>query len=528
MSDTSKIHAIDMPKWGMTMEEGVIDEWLIAEGDSFAEGDLVCTIESTKVSNDLEAPFAGTLRRIVARSGQTLPVGAMLAVSADPDVPDEEIDAFIAANSPAPAAGAPAVPAAAPAPAPGVTPVPAVAPVASSPAPAAPTVAAPVAPRNPLVVPAALQGGDSDEVFATSHAHRFAAEHRVALDRVTGTGRGGRISVTDIEAAIVAAGGSVPGSAAAQRDPGPRRSTADDSRVSATPIARRLATELGLNLNDARSTGSRGRVSREDVLDAARRLGLVDAPGTGPSAPSCATDAATCSATSPEYVDLPMSSMRRVIGSRLQASKQTAPHFRVHQDVRLDALLALRAQVNSTVPGVKVSVNDLILKAAATALVRVPDVNVQFDEATQTIRRFADADISVAVALPDGLITPIVRGANRLPLGQLSSEVKSLVTRAKSGTLRPEEFQGGTFSVSNLGMLGVTAFDAIINPPQAAILAVGAGRKVPVVGADGLVEVGTIVTLSLSSDHRIIDGALAATFMGELRGIIETPAQMLV
>ncbi|HCB0651057.1 TPA: 2-oxo acid dehydrogenase subunit E2, partial [Klebsiella pneumoniae] len=179
------------------------------------------------------------------------------------------------------------------------------------------------------------------------------------------------------------------------------------------------------------------------------------------------------------------------------------------------------------VPGVKISVNDLLVKACALALVAVPDVNIQFDEATQSIRRFVDADISVAVALPDGLITPIVRSANRKSISDISAEIHALVTRAKAGTLKPEEFQGGTFSVSNLGMLGVRQFDAIINPPQSAILAIGTG-EVRAVVRDGQIVARHQLTVSLSCDHRVIDGAAGAAFLRELKRLTETPTLMFI
>ncbi|MGB4778881.1 dihydrolipoamide acetyltransferase family protein, partial [Microbacterium sp.] len=304
----------------------------------------------------------------------------------------------------------------------------------------------------------------------------------------------------------------------------PARSTRDDSAVPATPVARRLAASLGINLHDCRSTGTRGRICRLDVEEAARRFGV------GQSAPAAgATPVVTPSASVDEAPTVvPFTSMRRTIAQRLRASVQTSPHFRVHQEIVLDDLLALRAQINASVPGVKISVNDLIVKGVATALMRVPDVNVQFDEASQSVLRFAHADVAVAVAIDDGLITPIVRSADVKPISQISRELSELITRAKAGRLTPDEFQGGTFSVSNLGMLGVTAFDAIINPPQAAILAVGAGIRRPVVLDSGEIAARTVLEVSLSSDHRVIDGALAATFVGELKAILQSPAQMLV
>ena len=283
----------------------------------------------------------------------------------------------------------------------------------------------------------------------------------------------------------------------------------------ATPLARRLAAKLGVNLNDCRVTGSRGRVSKVDVLEAHAAQNPVVA------APAQAVEQA------PEAEVLPMNGMRKAIAARLQESKRTAPHFRLQADLDLEALLALRSEINASAPAVKLSVNDLLIKAVGLALVKVPDVNVQFDEARQAVLRFKDADVSVAVALPGGLITPIVRQANRKSLSSISQEMLDLVTKAKAGTLKPEEFQGGTFSISNLGMLGVSQFDAIINPPQGAILAIGAGEQ-RVVAHNGQPAVRTQMTVTLSCDHRVIDGALGALFLKELKRLVQTPSLMML
>ncbi|MFZ2563476.1 MAG: 2-oxo acid dehydrogenase subunit E2, partial [Corynebacterium variabile] len=413
------IRAIEIPKWGMTMAEGTVDEWHLAEGDSFAEGDLLVAIESTKVMNDLAAGFDGVLRRIIAHTGDVLPVGALIGVSADPSVSDEEIDAFIAERSPdsgdtgdAAAPGTEAAPA-------GAAPEHDAPPAAAAPAPA-PSVATPApAPAAPsasgVTVPASLRGVTADDVFATPHALAFAEEHGIDLGAVTGSGRGGRVSRSDVEDAVTAAGGSVPAKAEATRSGIPLRSTVDDSGVDATPVARRIAGELGINLNDCRATGRLGRVCVPDVEEAARRFGLSDAttgaetPGPGSSADAASFPVAE-PANTPEAV--PFTGMRQAIASRLQQSAQTSPHFRVNQEVQIDALLSLRKQVNEAVPAVKISVNDLVIKAVATALIRVPEVNVQFDEASRTVLRFPSADISVAVSVDAGLITPIVRGAD--------------------------------------------------------------------------------------------------------------------
>lgn len=414
----SEIKTLEMPKWGLSMEEGLLARWAIQEGDSFTPGQEICEIETSKIVNVLEAPFAGTLRRILAREGETLQVGAVLALAADASVSDADLDEFVASLASAKSA-APGTEAAAQA---GAKPPSVVSPPSNSPEP----------PVGQTDIPVSLQGvTDVTQVNATPHALRLSARWGVDLKKVRGSGRGDRISVSDLESAILAAGGRLASPTPPVRRSKAPRSHADDSQVSATPLARRLAGKLGINLHDCRSSGSRGRVSRDDVLAAA--LLLDEHPQTSPVQES----------TPVPYESIPMSGMRRAIASRLQTSKQQSPHFRLSVDLDLERLLALRQEINREVPGVKISVNDLLVKACALALVAVPDVNIQFDEATQSIRRFADADISVAVALPAGLITPIVRSANRKSISDISNEIHSLVTRAKAGTLKPEEFQGG-------------------------------------------------------------------------------------
>ncbi|UDC30023.1 Dihydrolipoyllysine-residue acetyltransferase component of pyruvate dehydrogenase complex [Klebsiella variicola subsp. tropica] len=499
----SEIKTLEMPKWGLSMEEGLLARWAIQEGDDFTRGQEICEIETSKIVNVLEAPFAGTLRRIIAREGETLQVGAVLALAADASVSDAELDEFAASL----ATVKPAVPAA---------PDVAAQAGAKPPSVVSPPSNNPVAPIGQTDIPVSLQGvTDVTQVNATPHALRLSARWGVDLKKVRGSGRGDRISASDLESAIVAAGGRLASPTPPVRRSKAPRSHADDSQVSATPLARRLAGKLGINLHDCRSSGSRGRVSRDDVLAAA--LLLDRHPQTSPvqeSAPA-------------PFESIPMSGMRRAIASRLQTSKQQSPHFRLSVDLDLERLLAFRQEINREVPGVKISVNDLLVKACALALVAVPDVNIQFDEATQSIRRFADADISVAVALPDGLITPIVRSANRKSIRDISAEIHALVTKAKAGTLKPEEFQGGTFSVSNLGMLGVRQFDAIINPPQSAILAIGTGEMRAVV-RDGQIVARHQLTVSLSCDHRVIDGAAGAAFLRELKRLTETPTLMFI
>ncbi|MCV7287722.1 2-oxo acid dehydrogenase subunit E2 [Mycolicibacterium wolinskyi] len=505
----SDLAVVEIPKWGLSMEEGTVVEWLVTEGTAFTKGDLLCEIETSKITNQLEAPFDGLLRRILAKPGDTLPVSAPIAICAPMSVSDAEVDSFAADLAKTTGVASPA-------------PQPAPAPTATSPVVQSLPVATPVtSPATPAgratVVPDVLHGTTQGDVFATRHALRLADELSIDLARVTPTGRGGRISVTDVEQAILDAGGTVAAKAPAVRSGIPGRSTRDDRGVAATPVARRLAGKLGVNLHDCRATGSRGRVCEADVRDAARRFSPE--PAASPNAPS--------STAAVDHETIPLSAMRRAIASRLQESKRNAPHFRLTVDLKIDDLLRLRDEINATVAGVKLSVNDFIVKACAMALVKVPDVNIQYDEQAQSVLRYTSADVSVAVALPAGLITPIVRGADGRSLAQISSEIATLVTKAKAGTLQPDEFQGGTFTVSNLGMFGVRQFDAIINPPQGAILAVGTATERPEIAGGELVST-TIMSVTLSCDHRVIDGATGARFLQQLRAYVESPALMLV
>ncbi|CPR17125.1 2-oxo acid dehydrogenase subunit E2 [Brenneria goodwinii] len=509
----SAIRVIEVPKWGLSMEEGTLNVWLIKEGDSFTAGQEVCEIESSKITNVLEAPFAGVLRRILVQPGETVPVSAPLALAADADVSDDDIDRFVAElqgsggtdNSSSPQA---------------MTPPP------QTPSPAPPVAAAPVAEvkkahsaaatSTAYQVPSQLLGDGGADSFATPRARRLATYLAIDLSKVAGSGRNGRISLADIDAAIVQHGGKVKAperQVRAQRQPGSRQ---DDAQVAATPVARRLAARLGINLHDCRATGSRGRVCQADVEQAAAHLAIPAAGNT-----------AQGETATPEYDVTAMSGMRRAIASRLQESKRNAPHFRLQVDLALDRLLALRKEINAAVPAVKLSVTDMLIKACALALVKVPGVNALFDQDRQEIQQHHDADISIAVALPAGLITPIVRAANRKTLTEIAGEMLTLVTKAKAGTLKPEEFQGGTFSISNLGMHGVRQFDAIINPPQVAILAIGAGERRVVAEQDQMV-VRTLMSVTLSCDHRVVDGASGAEFLNQLKHLVENPATLLV
>ena len=317
----------------------------------------------------------------------------------------------------------------------------------------------------------------------------------------------------------------------------------DAGRVFASPLARRMAKQAGLDLSILKGSGPNGRIIRLDV-EAARQGGAsaVAAPMAavpvveGPKAAASATAPAgiapaskAAPVTAPHSL-VPNSTMRKVISRRLTESHQQVPNFFVTMDCEIDALMKLRADLNAKSPkdgdgAFKLSVNDLVIKAAAATLRRVPKLNASYTEDAMVM--YDDVDISVAVSMPDGLITPIIRHADRKGLAAISREMKDLGARARIGKLKPEEFQGGTFSISNLGMFGTKQFTAIINPPQAAILAVGAGEKRPVV-KDGALAIATVMTCTLSVDHRVADGALGAEFMMVFKTLIEDPLSLML
>jgi pyruvate dehydrogenase E2 component (dihydrolipoamide acetyltransferase) len=413
---SQRIFPITMPKWGIEMQQGTITEWHAAPGAALAKGAPLLDVETEKIVNSVEAPVAGTLRRIVAETGSTESVGALIAVFADAAVSDAEIDAFIAGFKPADASFEP-------------------------------------------------EGASAAEPVAAA----------------------------------------APAAASADAD--------GEARVS--PIARRIAERLGVDITQVKGTGRNGRVSKEDVEAYAASLGVSGAA----AAPSTAAPSAPVAppAAGDGVVREKMTAMRSTIARRLLESKQGIPHYRLAADVDLTALLARRAALRAA--GTEVSVNDLLVRACALTLVKHPAVNAQLhgDE----VHKFPHADIAVAVATDGGLVTPIVRSADTKTAAQIGAETGDLATRARSGKLAREEITGGTFTLSNLGMFGIDRFDAIINPPQVAILAVGAGADRAIVRG-GSVVVAKVATLTLSCDHRVVDGAVGAQFLQALRQTIES------
>jgi pyruvate dehydrogenase E2 component (dihydrolipoamide acetyltransferase) len=424
-----------MPALSPTMTEGTIARWLKKEGDPVAPGDVIAEIETDKATMEVEAVDDGRLGRILVAAGTAgVKVNAEIAILLGEG---ESADAAVAPKAAAPMPAAPA-------------------PVAPPTAPAGPGAAQIVLP----VAPATADGGR--RVIASPLAKRIAAAAGVDLTTVTGTGPGGRIDKSEVEAAQAT---------------GPRPKPAAAAPQPATPTA-----------------------------PAPQQMA---APGL------------------PAFDLVPHTTMRRVIARRLSESKQTVPHFYLTVDIGLDPLLKLRGELNKRgeKQGFKLSVNDFVIRASALALKRKPSANAAWSD--DGLMMFKSVDVSVAVAIPGGLITPIIKDADRKGLAQISNEMKDLAARAKDGKLKPDEFQGGTFSISNLGMFGIREFAAIVNPPQAAILAVGQGEQRAVV-RDGAVAIETQMSCTLSVDHRVIDGALGAEYLQVLKGLIEDPLAMML
>ncbi len=306
----------------------------------------------------------------------------------------------------------------------------------------------------------------------------------------------------------------------------PAAPSRDGERVFASPLARRMAHQAGLDLAAINGTGPNGRIVKVDI-EAVIAAGTERPQLSAPVAPAPVVAAAppAPSATA-QYEDRPNSTMRKVIARRLAESKQTAPHFYLSMDCELDALLEVRRTLNARLEDTaRISVNDMVIRAAALALAQVPEANASWSE--EAIRVYGSVDISVAVAIDGGLITPVIRNAQHKGLSQIAEEMKELAARARDGKLAPEEYQGGTFSISNLGMYGVREFAAVINPPQGAILAVGEGSKRPVVRDDAL-AIATVMTCTLSVDHRVVDGAVGARLLAAFKRLVEDPLLMLL
>jgi pyruvate dehydrogenase E2 component (dihydrolipoamide acetyltransferase) len=485
-----------MPEIAANTVEAVLSEWPLRENATFTAGDAIATVETEKAVVDVPAEADGVLLRTLVEPGKSVSVGAPLAVLGEPGEAIDDLDSLIEQLTGEARAGA-INDAAADEPSPAGTRE-----VSQGAVPAAET--APGEGGSPAADPGQIRRGDGFPGLTNGVAGRSKASAEGA-NRSVGAMLGG-----------------------------------PSARVFASPLARRIAKENGLAIGDIHGTGPGGRIVRDDVTRALAGRASPDlvepdrqhANDDAVAAAEAGSDrgapggvAATVSAgTSEGYRDVPHSRMRRAIASRLAESNREAPAFAIRGSARVDRLLALRTELNEVAP-VKISVTDLVVAAAARAHVAVPEMNVVW--MPEAVRRFHDVDISVAVATDRGLVTPVVRGIQRLTVSALAAANADLVSRARDGRLRQDELEGGTLTVTNLGAFGTEDFTAVINPPQAAILAVGAARQEAVV-TGGEIRVATVLRVTLSVDHRPVDGVTGARWMAAFLALLEAPLRILV
>ena len=458
-----------MPRLSDTMEEGTLSQWVKREGDQVRKGDVLAVIETDKAAMGMEAYDEGVLTRILVQEGTSVPIGTPIAViGAEP--------AAASAPPPAPAPGQ----AAQPAPAPGQ---------------AEPAVVLPLAPAAPAPA-AATSPPPAGLLPASPLARKLARDLGIDLGAVTGSGPGGRIVRADVEQAA----------------------REHDRILPAAPPATPVAPAPGRS--PAATAVSPSPVAAEPPSPAPVAAAQPPAQPAGLLKPSSLT------APAADAEEIPLTTVRRLTAQRLAESAREAPHFYLSVVADAGQLLAFRAQANGrSGADVKITVTDLLIRACATALTTHPDVNASWDDTR--ILRHRHVNVGIAVAIDDGLIVPVIRDADRKTLTEIAREAHDLTARARARKLTPDELTGGTFTISNLGMYGIRQFTAVINPPQAAILAVGEAARQPVV-RDEQVTIGTTMTLTLSIDHRAVDGATAAVFLAHLRGLIEEPLDIVL
>jgi pyruvate dehydrogenase E2 component (dihydrolipoamide acetyltransferase) len=472
---------ITMPALSPTMEEGKLAKWHVKEGDSVSSGDVIAEIETDKATMEVEAVDEGKIGKIVVPEGtDNVKVNSVIAVLLEEG--ESAADVKVPEAAPAPAASPPKA--------------------------------------------AEAQKAESAEAAASPQTGPQAARAAAA-----GNAPGGDIAPPTERRAIP------PAEASGKADEFPLANGAA-GRVFASPLARRLAKEAGIDVAAVPGSGPHGRVVKTDIEAVkAGRLSLKAAPATGAAtggapALSGGMSKQQVMALYPEgsYEIVPNDGMRRTVAARLTEAWQSVPHFYLTLDCRIDALLQAREQINNSAPLkdgkpiFRLSVNDFIIKAWAAALMKVPTANATW--AGDSILRHQHADVANAVSVPGGLFTPVIKAAETKSLRQISEEMKDLAGRARSKKLKPEEYQGGTSSISNLGMFGIREFGAVINPPHGTILAVGAGEE-RVFAEKGQVKTGHFMTVTLSCDHRAVDGALGAELLAAFRGLIESPLLML-
>jgi pyruvate dehydrogenase E2 component (dihydrolipoamide acetyltransferase) len=452
-----------MPALSPTMEEGTLSRWLVKEGDEVKSGDVIAEIETDKATMEVEAVDEGRVGKILVEDGsEGVKVNAVIAMLLE-EGEDEVPSSFETQPS-----------------------------VSQKPAPEGEG-----------------KRGSDDKGKAKSSSPHPEEDAKASVSKDEGKGKEPK---------------STSGS------------SAKDSRLKASPLARRMAEQEGLDLSDLEGSGPNGRIVKRDVESAlsqgVSKAGKKDAaPETKSASAPAKAEPGKISVKSlnleeGSYEIVPLDGMRKTIARRMTASFRDVPHFPLNIDLELDALLKLRAELNAKAPeGVKVSVNDMLIRACALALIRVPESNASYTDEGLVMHKHAD--VAVAVAIDGGLITPVIRRAETKGLAKISEEMKDLAARARERKLKPEEFQGGTFSISNLGMMGIKSFASIINEPQGMILSVGAGEKRPVVKNDAL-AIATVMTVTLTCDHRVVDGSVGAKFLSALKPLVEDPVTMLL
>jgi pyruvate dehydrogenase E2 component (dihydrolipoamide acetyltransferase) len=468
-----------MPKLSPTMEEGQLSRWLKKEGDKVSMGEPLAEIDTDKATMEMQALANGVLRKILIKEGESAPLGQVIAIIAEPD---EDISGMTAQAA---AAGA------------STQGAPQTAQVESRPEPV---------PSPYTGVPKA--GKPEDTALSSDK--------------------------TDSDAAIAGGCAAVNGRQAggpAETQAGKSTATEPSTRLIVSPLAARMAAEAGLDLRSLSGSGPGGRIVKRDIEAAMARgpAGVASAPSQAPATQRSAVETlplqqSATNGASP-YREEPISEMRRIIAKRLVTSLGPVPHFFLTTEVEMDRAAEMRRSINELDPELKISINDIIVKVTAAALITHRQVNASFQE--RVVRYYERADIGVAVAIEDGLITPVVRSADQKSLSEIAREVRDLAERARKRKLRPEEYTGASFSISNLGMFGIEEFTAIINPPEGAILAIGAMTPKPVV-RDNEIVVRQMMRVTMSCDHRVIDGATGAKFLQTFKKILENPLYLLV
>jgi pyruvate dehydrogenase E2 component (dihydrolipoamide acetyltransferase) len=459
--------SITMPALSPTMEEGNLSKWRVKEGDRVKPGDILAEIETDKATMEVEAVDDGVVGKLLVAEGtEGVKVNSVIAMLLEEG--ENAADLKAPAESPAKQDAAPKGEA-----------------------------------------EAKAEPAEHGDLLVNPAARRLAEEQGIDLAGVKGSGPHGRITKGDV-VALAGEGGKSKAPA-----PSPEPSKQKGGRVFASPLARRIAADKGYSLAEIPGSGPEGRIVKADVE--AFTPAAVSPVSQQPVAAAVQGDA--------PYEEVRLSTMRKTIARRMTEAKQTVPHFYLTIEVEIDKLLEIRKDLKGAGDGLMVSVNDFIIRAAGLALKQFPDANVQF--AGDKLRRFSRSDVAVAVAIEGGLITPIIKGADLKGVAAISSEMKELAGRAKNGKLAPEEYQGGTIAISNLGMFGVKEFLAVINPPQASILAIGAGEKRPVVRNDQL-AIATLMSVTMACDHRAMDGAVGAQFLQVFKSLLEHPVRLLI